>query len=105
MLAQSKYTFKLTYDEKVFGIQWTNLDDEEANMKGVMATNQRICIVDSCLSGLVSLNLENNIFVTSLMWFGQTVLYSTERHLMYLTQDKSENGSGIVMSFNCFKGA
>jgi hypothetical protein len=46
--------------------------------------------------------LINNAFITSMIWFGNTVIYSTERHALYLTQDKQNQG-GILFSFNCSK--
>ena len=69
-------------------------------MRGVIGTNQRLCIVDSNLGILSHLQIEANTFITSLMWIGSTVLFSTERHLMYMTQDKHGSCHGMVFSFN-----
>jgi len=41
----------------------------------------------------------NGSLVSSIYWHGQTLFYSTERHLCYLTQSKSDN-SGVLFGFN-----
>ena len=69
-------------------------------IKGAIVTNQRICIVDSQLSIIRMVSLTNNVLVNSVMWFGNTVLYGTERQLRYVTENKNE-GDGILFGFNC----
>ncbi len=35
-----------------------------------------------------------------MLWFGDSVLYTTERHLMYFVASKNDN-NGTICSFNC----
>jgi len=44
-------------------------------------------------------SLQNGSLVSSIYWHGQTLFYSTERHLSYLTQAKSDN-AGLLFGFS-----
>jgi hypothetical protein len=49
ILAQTKYSFKLSFDEKVFDLQWL-YNQSLSEVKGAIASNQRVCIVDQNLA-------------------------------------------------------
>lgn len=48
LLSISKYSFKLSYDEKVFCLQWNQFNVSET-IRAAIATNQRLCITDGNL--------------------------------------------------------
>lgn len=75
-------------------------------MKVVIATHQRIYIADKNLNIVQNFSLlqqQKRLIVRSLtVVAGLTVLFSTDHHLYYLTQDKGTNQvspSGAIMSF------
>jgi hypothetical protein len=56
-----------------------------------MVTNHRIYIVDKSLSIIQNFSLlqqQTHLIVRSLSVIAQTILFSTDHHLHYLTQDK-----------------
>jgi hypothetical protein len=68
-----------------------------------MVTNHRIYIVDKSLSIIQNFSLlqqQTHLIVRSLSVIAQTILFSTDHHLHYLTQDKQGIASGIIFSFN-----
>jgi hypothetical protein len=54
ILVSRNYGLKLSYDERVFDVKWTGFASDFASVdkqiKGVVATNQRIYIVDDKLA-------------------------------------------------------
>lgn len=55
ILLNRKYSLKLAYDERVLDVKWTGFSADFASfsdrqLKGVVATNQRIYIVDDKLA-------------------------------------------------------
>ena len=71
--------------------------------KAVIASNHRIYIVDKSLSIIQNFSLlqqKTYLIVRSLSVVAQTILFSTDHHLHYLTQEKYGVASGIVLSFN-----
>ena len=102
ILVNRSYGLKLAYDERVFDVRWTGFSSDfvgvDKQLKGVVATNQRIYIVDDklCVQSMIKLNET----LTSIRWLGdQTVLAATNTHLLYMTSGKSPM-SNVVMSFS-----
>ena len=109
-----KYSFQLSYDERVMDVRWFNFKYTDSNKaKAVIASNQRIYIVDKNLSVLQNFSLmqhQSRLKLRNLTVVDQTILFSTDTHLHYLTQEKGSNSesgsispSGIVMSFRPFE--
>ena len=89
------------------------------NPKAVIVTTQRIYIVDKTLGIIQNFSLlhqQNRLIVRSLLVVaGHTILFSTDHHLYYLTQEKGTSSSGavrdsvpafsIILSFNSLSNA
>ena len=56
------------------------------NPKAVIVSNQRIYIVDKNLS--IIQNYQHRLIVKSISILAHTILFSTDNHLYYLTQEK-----------------
>lgn len=89
----------------------TSNDPNKPKPKAVIATNQRICIVDRNLGILQNYSLvqqHTRLVIRNLALAGEsTVLFATDNHLHYLTQERANSSetecvspSGIIMSFN-----
>jgi hypothetical protein len=94
---------KLQFDEKVFDVQWTGyLKGDPKTIRGAVSTNHAVYLVDANLGVLSTYSLTSGQLVTSLCFLGPTVLFSTERHLYYLTPPSkplNTTFSGLLTSF------
>jgi len=79
----------LEYDEFVVSIEW-NCKEEDSSYLGAIVTNQKIYILSEDLQVLHSTNINDfsrsTSQVTGSFWFGETLLYTTQSHLRYLTK-------------------
>ena len=94
---------KLQFDEKVFDVQWTGyLKGDPKTIRGAVSTNHAVYLVDANLAVLSTYPLPSGHLVSSLCFLGSTVLFSTARHLYYLTPPSKQLGtsfSGLLTSF------
>ena len=105
LLEDPRYSFKLNFDEIVFNLVWQAADDfpnptEEQleRVKAAVVTNERIVILDARLTALRYFKITQSLnFVTSAFWMAHTLLYTTERHLHYLTL---QGDLGTLYTFN-----
>jgi hypothetical protein len=94
---------KLQFDEKVFDVQWTGyLKGDPKTIRGAVSTNHAVYLVDANLAVLSTYPLTSGQLVSSLCFLGSTVLFSTSRHLYYLTPPSkplTTSFSGLLTSF------
>jgi hypothetical protein len=94
---------KLQFDEKVFDVQWTGyLKGDPKTIRGAVSTNHAVYLVDANLGVLSTYPLTAGQLVSSLCFLGSTVLFSTSRHLYYLTPPSkplTTSFSGLLTSF------
>jgi len=127
-----KYSWKLAPDERVLDVKWigavetssrsgagdepaSSLSGQQASehsntkrssVRAVILTHQRIYIADKnfvIVQNFSLLQQQKRLIVRSLtVVAGATILFSTDHHLYYLTQEKGTQqvqAAGIVMSF------
>ena len=81
----------------LFGI---NSEENIEQTHGALVTNKRICIIDSTLKQLKSIDINCEFsynFIFSSYWLGRTLLYTTQNNINYCT---AEGESQIIFTFN-----
>jgi hypothetical protein len=88
----------LQFDDKVFDVQWTGyLKGNPKTIRGSVSTNHTAYLVDANLGVLSTYTLTSGKLVASLCFVGYNFLFSTDRHLYYLTPLSKQ----LRTSFSC----